>query len=212
MDRAQFAPHMCRYSGKEELVGRTASTDWTSVRDEWVNRRLAGEQLALKGLAAEKGLKYETLRKQASAGRWQEYLEQRQAEISARVAEQAETDHVKIRLGLLTLGSRFQRLAKDMLNMYAERVSHEAAKPVDERRWHPGAADAAKVAMAAVKLAEAGGALPQNGEPVFEQLYPEVAANRAQMRELESAVKSLCQWKRQKRLREAEKAEQTQTN
>ncbi len=57
-------------------MGRPASADWISVRDEWVNRRLAGEQLALKGLAAQKDLKYETLRKQASAGRWHEYLEQ----------------------------------------------------------------------------------------------------------------------------------------
>ena len=106
------------------------------------------------------------------------------------------------------MGSRLQRLAEDMVGMYAERVAHEAAKPVDERSWHPGAGDAAKVAMAAVKLAEAGGALQQDGDCLPEQLHPEVAVNRAQMKELEFAVLELCEWKRQKRLREVQEADE----
>ena len=126
-------------------MGRTACTDWTAVRDEWVNRRLASELLSLKDLASQKGLNYDTLRKRAAADGWQESLGQRQARISARVAEQTESDHVKVRLRLLTLGSRLQQLADDMVGLYAERVAHEAAKPVVERLWHPTASDVARV-------------------------------------------------------------------
>ncbi len=196
-----------RCSGSEELMGHTASADWIAVRDEWVNRRLAGELLSLKDLASQKDLNYDTLRKRAAADGWQESLGQRQARISARVAEQTETDHVKVRLRLLTLGSKLQQLADDMVGLYAERVAHEAAKPVVERLWHPTASDVARIAATSVKLAEAGGAIPREDQLPVEPVHPEVAANRAQMKEIEAAVMGMCEWQRQKRA--AQKADET---
>ena len=55
-------------------MARTASTDWNLIRDEWVNRRLAGEQLSLKDLAAERKLNYETVRKRAATDHWRSIL------------------------------------------------------------------------------------------------------------------------------------------
>jgi len=163
-------------------MSRTMSLDWNLVRDEWVNRRLTGEQLALKDLAAERELSYETLRKRAAADCWQAHLGRLQARISARVAEKTEIDHVEIRLGLLDLKSRCELLAQDMIDMFGERVAHEVRKSVEDRTWHPSASDVAKLASAAARLAEVGGGLPKHHDPLQEGAHQEVILNREEQR------------------------------
>ncbi len=165
-------------------MGRMASIEWSVIRDQWVNRRLAGEQLSLTDLARERGLSYETLRKRAGSDDWQGHLERLQARVSARVAEQTAIDHVKIRLGLLDLKSRCELVVKDMIDMFSERVAHEAAKPVQDRGWHPSAGDVARLTGAAAKLAMVGGGLPKSCDPIQDAVHEEIILNREQQREL----------------------------
>ena len=53
LDQYRFPTHTYLFPvSTEDEMARTPGRDWTLIRDEWANRRLAGEPLTLKALAA----------------------------------------------------------------------------------------------------------------------------------------------------------------
>ena len=136
--------------------------NWERVKQRWIERNLGGEVCTLKQLAADEGLRYDTLKKRARQDGWKAELATSEARISTRVAAQVEIDQVRTRLELAHMGD----CAAQLFEIQLERWETWAVQHPDERL---PIRDLASLGTLALKLKEAGAGLAKEHKVIHER-------------------------------------------
>ncbi len=170
--------------------------NWERIRERWIERHLAGETYTLKQLARDEAVNYDTLKKRARREDWHGQLRERQARITAQVAEQVEIDQVKTRLELARMGERTETLFLAQVQRWESWAENSPNERVSLRELVP-------LGNLVLKLKETGAGLPKEHVVRHDDVHDNVAANRAQMKKLKGAVVELALWKREKRKKAA---------
>ncbi len=185
------------------MAKRRDGRNWDALRDEWVDRRLRGENLTRQDFAAEKGIPYDTLRRHSTA--WKGRLDQREAEVQALVQDRTTIDHATMRVAILEERECLRGLFMQQAGVWLEWSAEEAKKPAAERLRMP-IKDLVALENLMVRMAEVGAGLPKEHVVRHDEAHDPVSVGRREMAELENTVVELARWKRERR-KEAEAKE-----
>ena len=161
--------------------------NWERIRERWIERHLVGEIYTLKQLALDEAVAYETLKKRARRKDWRGQLRERQERINEQVAERVEIDAVKTRLELAQMGERIERLCLALVQRWEDWAENHPDERVPMR-------EVVALGTLALKLKEKGAGLPKEHVVRHAEVPDIVAANRAQMKTLESTIVKLAHW------------------
>lgn len=178
------------------MAKRQDGRNWDALRDEWVDRRLGGENLPRQDFAAEKGIPYDTLRRHSTA--WKDDLDRREAEVQALVQDRTTIDHVAMRVAILQERECLRGLFMQQAGAWMEWSAEEAKKPAAERLRMP-IKDVVALANLLVRMAEVGAGLPKEHVVQLGEAHDPVSVGRREMAKLEDTVVELARWKRDRR-------------
>ncbi len=178
-------------------------TNWTALRDEWINRRLNGETLSKTAFFDEKALDLNRTYFRKQTASWTAVLAEREAAISAEVNTATDKTQRQHRKDLQTLADQGMRPIIDAClgvwklgaELQAEKLKKRllAGEDVDLNKEMP-LRDLCTLVEKYEKVKVVGAGMPKEHVHLHEEVPEGLRVGREQMKGLEEAAVGLARW------------------